>query len=115
MFARELAICLFAIGVATLIPTCYAEPQSDQSGSAESNPQRGDTPAHEQPDQTHNPKHMGSTYVPLDSWIYPALDRLAALGYAKRGFEGMRPWTRMDCARMIDEAKEAQKVLYPRS
>jgi hypothetical protein len=24
----------------------------------------------------------GSTYVPVDSWIYPATDRLHALGYA---------------------------------
>jgi hypothetical protein len=58
---------------------------------------------------------MGSTYVPLDSWIYPALDRLAALGYAERGFEGMRPWTRLDCARMIAQSKEALKELYPLS
>jgi hypothetical protein len=56
---------------------------------------------------------MGSTYVPLDSWIYPALDRLAALGYTESGFEGMRPWTRMECARMIDKAKKALGVFHP--
>ncbi len=32
------------------------------------------------PDATvPDPNFMGSTYVPLDSWVYPALDRLAAL------------------------------------
>ena len=47
---------------------------------------------------------MGSPYVPLDSWVYPALLRLAALGYIKSDIEGMRPWTRMECARLVDEA-----------
>jgi len=49
-------------------------------------------------------KFMGSPYVPLDSWIYPALLRLAALGYIKSDIEGMRPWTRMECARLVEEA-----------
>jgi hypothetical protein len=113
MFSRELAGCLLAIGFATFIPRCHAAPQSDHAGSAESSPQggktqnpTGDAASREPPDYTHDPKHMGSAYVPLDSWIYPVLDRLAALGYAERGFQGMRPWTRMECARMIDEAEE---------
>src|SRR5262249_6944990 len=37
--------------------------------------------------------YHGSPYVPLDSWIYPALDRLAAMGLVDGGFAGMRPWT----------------------
>ncbi|HEV2398635.1 MAG TPA: capsule assembly Wzi family protein, partial [Candidatus Sulfotelmatobacter sp.] len=49
-------------------------------------------------------KSMGSPYVPLDSWIYPALLRLAALGYIQSDIEGMRPWTRMECARLVEEA-----------
>src|SRR5260370_16624760 len=35
----------------------------------------------------------GSTYVPIDSWIYPALDRLQALGYINYSYGGLRPWT----------------------
>jgi membrane-associated phospholipid phosphatase len=49
-------------------------------------------------------KDMGSPYVPLDSWIYPALDRLSALGFIHTGFADMRPWTRMECARQVQEA-----------
>ena len=45
---------------------------------------------------------QGSTYVPLDSWIYPALDRLHALGYADSAFLGMRPWTRLSIAHMLE-------------
>lgn len=49
-------------------------------------------------------KNMGSPYVPVDSWVYPALLRLAALGYINTDAEGMRPWTRMECARLVEEA-----------
>jgi len=49
----------------------------------------------------------GSVYVPLDSWVYPALERLAALRYIVSDFRGMRPWTRIECARLTDEAGEA--------
>jgi membrane-associated phospholipid phosphatase len=51
-----------------------------------------------------NAKFMGSPYVPMDSWVYPALVRLAALGYVSTDAEGMRPWTRMECARLVEEA-----------
>jgi len=50
------------------------------------------------------PAEMGSPYVPLDSWIYAAFDRLIALGYVQSGIVGMRPWTRMECARLVAEA-----------
>lgn len=46
----------------------------------------------------------GSTYVALDSWVYPAIERLAGLEYIVSDFRGMRPWTRMECARLTDEA-----------
>ena len=59
---------------------------------------RPDRPSHWQA------KYMASPYVPLDSWIYPALDRLAALGYVNSALAGMRPWTRMECARQVEEA-----------
>ncbi len=48
--------------------------------------------------------YMGSPYVPLDSWIYPALERLIAMNYVKTGFLSMRPWTRFECARLVSEA-----------
>lgn len=49
---------------------------------------------------------MGSPFVELDSWIYPALERLAALGYVHDEFLAMRPWTRTECARFVSEAEE---------
>ena len=50
--------------------------------------------------------HMGSPYVPLDSWIYPAFDRLIALGAIDSAFAGMKPWTRTECKRLLNEAAD---------
>lgn len=49
---------------------------------------------------------LGSVYVPLDSWVYPAFDRLAALGAINRQFAGLRPWTRIQCAQLALEADQ---------
>lgn len=53
-----------------------------------------------------NPSYMASPYVPVDSWIYPAMQRLIAMGYIQSGILGVRPWTRMACARLLDDASE---------
>ena len=55
-------------------------------------------------DAPRDPARMGSPFVPLDSWIYPALERLAAFGYVSTAFAGMKPWTRLACAEFVDEA-----------
>lgn len=51
-------------------------------------------------------QHGASAYVPLDSWVYPVIERLQALGYAPSAFLGMRPWTRADCARLARQVGE---------
>jgi Capsule assembly protein Wzi/PAP2 superfamily len=53
-----------------------------------------------------SPGNQGSPYVPLDSWVYPALDRLAAFGLIDSAFAGDRPWTRRECARLLLEAED---------
>ncbi|HZS98880.1 MAG TPA: capsule assembly Wzi family protein [Terriglobales bacterium] len=52
------------------------------------------------------PPSKGSPYVPIDSWIYPAFDRLIALGKIRSAYLGIRPWTRLECARLLDEASD---------
>jgi hypothetical protein len=42
-------------------------------------------------------------YIPLDSWIYPAIDRLHGLGYADIAFLGLRPWTRRSVQRILEQ------------
>ena len=55
-------------------------------------------------DGNSSPANQGSPYVPLDSWIYPAFDRLIGMGMTESGFSGVRPWTRTECARVLAEA-----------
>ena len=52
------------------------------------------------PDQISN---YGLVYVPLDSWVYPAFERLISLGYADSAFLGLRPWTRTACLQILQE------------
>ena len=53
-----------------------------------------------EPDQSSN---YGLVYVPLDSWVYPAFERLFSMGYADSAYLGMRPWTRTSCLRILEE------------
>jgi hypothetical protein len=52
-------------------------------------------------------QNMGTAFVELDSWVYPAMDRLAGLGYIHGAIQGTRPWTRMQCALLTVEAGNA--------
>lgn len=56
-------------------------------------------PADEDPDK------VGSVYVPMDSWVYPALTRLAGLGFVPSQSTLIRPWTRQECLRQVEEAE----------
>jgi hypothetical protein len=53
-----------------------------------------------------DPDTIGSTNVPMDSWIYPALERLAALGLIPTQNISIRPWTRQECLRQLHQAEE---------
>lgn len=64
--------------------------------------------------------HYGSTYIPVDSWVYPAMTRLYSMGYLDTMFLGMRPWTRRSALHMLQDSKydivnsnneEAQEIL----
>ena len=57
-------------------------------------------------EQSEPAQYKGSTYVPLDSWVYPAFDRLAALGYVSSAFQGTRPWSREQCAHLLQDVED---------
>jgi len=50
------------------------------------------------------PAALGSPYIPVDSWVYPAVLRLYSLGFVDNIFLGMRPWTRASVSHMLEEA-----------
>ena len=45
----------------------------------------------------------GSPYIPVDSWIYPAVLRLYSLGFLDHVFLGLRPWTRASLSHMLED------------
>ena len=49
---------------------------------------------------------QGSPYIPVDSWIYPAMLRLYSLGYVDTVYLNMRPWTRANLGHMLEEAAD---------
>jgi len=51
-----------------------------------------------------NPSQLDSPYIPVDSWVYPAVLRLYSLGYIDTVFLGMRPWTRSGIEHMLEQA-----------
>ena len=61
-----------------------------------------------------DPDTIGSTNVPMDSWIYPALERLAAMGFIPGQSTAIRPWTRQECRRQLRLAENLadQKDLF---
>jgi membrane-associated phospholipid phosphatase len=54
-----------------------------------------------------NSGNAGTTYVPLDSWVYPVLDRLIAKGIIRYAYQGLRPFTRTAVANMVAEAENS--------
>ncbi len=53
-----------------------------------------------------DPDTIGSTNVPMDSWIYPALERLFTMGFIPGQSASIRPWTRQECLRQLKLAEE---------
>ncbi|WP_263367885.1 capsule assembly Wzi family protein [Edaphobacter bradus] len=53
-----------------------------------------------------DPDTIGSTNVPMDSWVYSALERLAALGLVPSQSIAIRPWTRQECLRQLRQAED---------
>ena len=73
----------------------FSEPSGDPGG------QRGSAGA--APASVCEPASLGSPYVPVDNWIYPAIFRLYGLGFLDHVFLNMRPWTRASITHMLED------------
>lgn len=49
---------------------------------------------------------LGSTYIPVDSWVYPSVSRLYSLGYLDTLFLGLRPWTRQSLLHVLQASEK---------
>ena len=117
--AWAMAVALSAFG-ATPTVAQSVEPQAPgvpPSTSAQTlpggNAEKVPTISWDRPSFLESPKNMGSPYVPLDSWIYPAFDRLIALGYVRSAIVAQQPWTRLECLRLLNEANELVQAATP--
>jgi hypothetical protein len=50
---------------------------------------------------------LGSVYIPVDSWMYPALMRLYSMGFLDTMYLGMRPYTRRSALHMLKASEDA--------
>jgi hypothetical protein len=51
-----------------------------------------------------DPDLHDAPYIPVDSWVYPAVLRLYGLGFVDSAFLGMRPWTRASVRHFLEPA-----------
>ncbi len=80
--------------------------QFGEDSSVDNKSPKKKQPAEKEAPPARKPSRFASPYVPLDSWVYAAFDRLFGLGYAPSAYANLRPWTRMECARIIAAAGE---------
>lgn len=85
----------------------HNDAMSDRTGSTPLSNHKKKTATPTQTDAPRRPRtEQGSPYVPLDSWIYPALKRLAALGYVSDQVSDLAPWTRAECLHQTQQAAD---------
>src|SRR5579863_10163986 len=85
---------IFVFGPAPLT----AEAREASDGAAQAAPDSG------RPIPVCEPSTLDSPYIPVDSWVYPAVMRLYGLGYIDHVCLGLRPWTRSSLEHMLENA-----------
>jgi Capsule assembly protein Wzi len=93
--------CVLAMMVVTFIRPVNAAPPGTGSGSR---PQMNGSGAAMADCGESAP---GSPYIPVDSWIYPAVLRLYSLGFVEHAYLGLRPWTRASLSNMLEGTGDA--------
>jgi len=95
--ALQSAIVFAGLSLLTACPLMAEQPGTEASGQ-----QSGDQDSA----LDCNPPVLGSPYIPVDSWIYPAVLRLYSLGFANDVYLGMRPWTRATVSHVLEGTAE---------
>ena len=50
---------------------------------------------------------LGSAYIPVDSWVYPAMMRLYSMGYLDSMYMAARPYTRRSALHILQKGEDA--------
>lgn len=101
--ANRSAIFLRIAVLAILFATCFGFLAAQTPVTASATADNSANPG--VPARVCEPSILGSPYIPVDSWMYPAMWRLYALGYVDSAFLGLRPWTRASVQHMLEEAE----------
>ena len=64
------------------------------------------TVANASPESICASEATGAAFIPVDSWVYPAILRLYSMGYLHTVYVGERPWTRASVGKMLDQTAE---------
>ena len=100
----QITILRCAILVWVLVPLTSRTLAAEQPGVPTSASQS--TNGASDDDQDCGSDQIGSPYIPVDSWIYPAVLRLYSLGYVDTVYLNMRPWTRATVKSMLEETSD---------
>ena len=61
-----------------------------------------------EPPHAHIPGDpLGSSYIPVDSWVYPAMTRLYSMGYLDTMYLAARPYTRRSALHILQKSEDA--------
>ena len=91
---------MMPIGVLAKESDLNAQPSSNAYSTESGEPSGGQVAP---PASVCEPGNLGSPFVPVDNWIYPAMFRLYGLGFVDHVFLGMRPWTRSSISRLLED------------
>jgi len=94
------------VQLATLLAIISLLHASSIAAKAQASPSANGTVPRYADELDCQPAVSASPYIPLDSWIYPAVMRLSSFGYVDRPFLNMRPWTRASVHHMLDDAAD---------
>jgi len=98
-FVSVLMPCVFGMALLTYAGTFQVA--AEQPSAPEGAAQKGGASV---PASPCEPSKLGSPYIPVDSWVYPAMLRLYSLGYVDTVYIGLRPWTRASVMHMLENA-----------
>jgi hypothetical protein len=79
-------------------PSTVYMPPASTVASVPSIPAYGPMPGENELDR------LGSTYIPVDSIVYPLALRLYSMGYLDTAFIAMRPWTRRSLLHILEQS-----------
>jgi hypothetical protein len=92
----QLATVLAGLLLMTAIPIAAEQPATPEGAGQSGRDTSRSTPVCES-------STMGSPYIPVDNWVYPAVLRLYSMGYIDHVYLGMRPWTRASLSHMLED------------